>query len=175
MFCQIEISYDNRVQLAEPNEQAYKYKTVVNQRAIDDDSMDWQITESHTACVKLLRGVLVTEEKKQAAGNLNDKVSDQVNDNRRKAVRNLLTGAGVTAGVGALANSAWMEPVINTVMLPAHAQTSMPAAPARCCPYYFDATQNWCYELAMPGGGGGPLPGGFSVYNWDQPPGCPTP
>lgn len=117
---------------------------------------------------QLLRGRRVTSEKKETV--------DQVNNDRRKVVRNLLTGAGVTAGVGAVANTAWMEPVINTVMLPAHAQTSMVATASGCCPYYFDATQNWCYDDgAGQNGNTGPLPAGFSVYNWSQPANCPTP
>ena len=109
----------------------------------------------------------MSKEKKQAV--------DQINDDRRKVVRNLLTGAGVTAGVGVVANSAWMEPVINTVMLPAHAQTSMVSLPSGCCPYYFDASQNWCYDdLGMQNGNSGMI-GSFSYLNWVQPPNCPTP
>ena len=100
----------------------------------------------------------------------------QVNDGRRKAVRNILTGAGVTAGVGVVANKAWMEPVINAVVLPAHAQTSVISMPSGCCPYYFDVVTNWCYDDGGSNtGDSGPVPGGFSVYNWDQPPSCPNP
>lgn len=101
---------------------------------------------------------------------MNDNKIDQ---QRRKAVRNILAGAGVTAGVGALSNKAWVEPMINAVVVPAHAQTS--DAELRCCPYYFDATQSWCYDDGgQQNGNTGPL-GDFSVYNWVQPDNCPTP
>ena len=102
--------------------------------------------------------------------------NQRVNDERRKVVKNLLAGAGVTAGVGAATGSKWMEPVINTVMLPAHAQTSTDMMGATCCPYYFDAVQSWCYDDgAAQNGNTGPVAGGFSSYNWVQPDNCPTP
>ena len=107
--------------------------------------------------------------------------NDQTNDDRRRVVRNILTGAGVTVGV----SSAWKEPVINSVILPAHAittdeeTTSPPDSGGEelgCCPYYFDATQSWCYDDgAEQNGNTGPVQGGFSVYNWVQPPNCPAP
>jgi len=103
-----------------------------------------------------------------------DKADKKLNDGRRKVVRNLLTTAGVTAGVGVVNGVDWMKPVIKTVVLPAHAETSTVAA--KCCPYYFDATQNWCYDDgAAQNGNTGPVPGGFSVYNWVQPDNCPVP
>ena len=107
-------------------------------------------------------------DQKQTNGN-------EVNDERRKVVRNLLTGAGVTAGVGAVASSTWMEPVINTVMLPAHAQMSEVTMATGCCPYYFDPVTNWCYDDgAAQNGNTGPAPGGFSVQPWNQPDNCPV-
>ena len=108
--------------------------------------------------------------------NNNDGDKPQVNDDRRKVVRNLLTGASVTAGVGAAANTAWMKPMINSIMLPAHAQASAPMAATGCCPYYFDVGQSWCYDDgAGQNGNTGPVAGGFSVRPFAQPANCPTP
>ncbi len=44
------------------------------------------------------------------------------NDDRRKAVRNILAGSGVVAAATA---GKWSQPVIDAVILPAHAQTSV--------------------------------------------------
>ena len=48
-----------------------------------------------------------------------------VENSRRRAVRNLLAGTGVVATGAQLAPTSWLRPVVNTVVLPAHAQTSM--------------------------------------------------
>ena len=45
-------------------------------------------------------------------------------EERRRAVKNILAGSGVVAG--AAATSQWSKPIIDAVMLPAHAQTSGP-------------------------------------------------
>ena len=51
-----------------------------------------------------------------------DTGKDKILDDRRKAVKGLLTGVGATAaGLGA---AKWSKPAIDKVVLPAHAQTS---------------------------------------------------
>ena len=46
-------------------------------------------------------------------------------DQRRKAVRNILAGSGLT--LGAATTGSWVKPVVNAVILPSHAQMSAPA------------------------------------------------
>lgn len=43
---------------------------------------------------------------------------------RRDRRRNFIAGGGVAAGGAALGASGWLKPVVRTVVLPAHAQTS---------------------------------------------------
>ena len=45
-------------------------------------------------------------------------------DQRRKAVRNILAGSGLT--VAAVTAESWVKPVVNAVILPSHAQMSAP-------------------------------------------------
>ncbi|MGI9319053.1 MAG: hypothetical protein ACR2QW_17130 [bacterium] len=52
--------------------------------------------------------------------NVNKDASDKT---RRKALRNLLSGTGIVAGAQ-LAGGTWVKPVVESVLLPAHAQTS---------------------------------------------------
>lgn len=52
----------------------------------------------------------------------NDKVTQTNVEDRRKAVKNILAGSGVVAG--AATSSQWAKPVVDSVLLPAHAQTS---------------------------------------------------
>lgn len=115
------------------------------------------------------------QEKGNKAIRVNQQNDEQINEDRRKTVRDLLSGAGTVAAVAAT-SPVWIEPVVNAVALPAHAQMSNVTAMDMCCPYYFDAVQNWCYDDgAAQNGNTGPVPGGFSVYNWDQPDNCPVP
>lgn len=44
-------------------------------------------------------------------------------EKRRRVVKRIVSGGGVVAGAGAL-SSGWQKPVIDSVLLPAHAQSS---------------------------------------------------
>lgn len=119
-----------------------------------------------------------------------DKNSKLINEKRRSAVRKLILGSSIL-GVSQFAPKQWATPVINTVILPAHAQTSTTtttsptttsvpdttttAEPmARCCPYYYDADLDWCYDRRNFSGPG--APGCFVDYAWGGEPGnCPVP
>lgn len=49
---------------------------------------------------------------------------------KRKTVRRLLTGGGIVTGAG-LAGGTWKKPLVNSVVLPAHAQTTVaPGTPS---------------------------------------------
>ena len=48
--------------------------------------------------------------------------SDNNNQGRRKAVKSIAAGAGIVAAAGSI--DKWGKPIINSVMVPAHAQTS---------------------------------------------------
>jgi hypothetical protein len=47
---------------------------------------------------------------------------------RRKSIRTILAGSGVIAGAGSTMPE-WKKPVINSVVLPGHAQTSPDPSP----------------------------------------------
>lgn len=54
--------------------------------------------------------------------------SDKNNNTRRRAVvKSIATGAGVVAAAGN--TDKWSKPIVNSVMIPAHAQASNPTAP----------------------------------------------
>ncbi len=57
------------------------------------------------------------EEQAESCNNVSN-----TNKERRKAVRNLIAGSGLT--VGAATAGSWVTPVVNAVITPAHAQTS---------------------------------------------------
>lgn len=52
----------------------------------------------------------------------NSSDQESVLQKRRAAVRNILAGGGVA--VGAASSPSWMKPVVNTIVTPAHAQTT---------------------------------------------------
>jgi hypothetical protein len=53
-----------------------------------------------------------------------DKNNDpNVSPEKRKTVRRLLTGGGIVTGAG-LTGGPWKKPLVDSVVLPAHAQTS---------------------------------------------------
>ena len=52
---------------------------------------------------------------------------------KRKTVRRLLTGGGIVTGAG-LTGGAWQKPVIDSVLLPAHGQTTAPPTGGRPSP-----------------------------------------
>ena len=54
---------------------------------------------------------------------INDTENNISSDSRRKALRNILSGTGIVAGAQ-LATGSWIKPVVESVVLPAHAQTS---------------------------------------------------
>ncbi len=54
----------------------------------------------------------------------------KVQPEKRKTVRRLLTGGGIVTGAGAVGGR-WTKPLVDSVLLPAHAQTSpAPATPS---------------------------------------------
>ncbi len=60
----------------------------------------------------------------------NSQSSEPVNQSRRKALKTIAAGS---AAAGALAMTGkWSKPVVNSIILPAHAQATNAAAPATC-------------------------------------------
>jgi len=60
----------------------------------------------------------------------NSKSSEPVNQSRRKALKTIAAGS---AAAGALAMTGkWSKPVVNSIILPAHAQATNGAGPATC-------------------------------------------
>ena len=55
---------------------------------------------------------------------MSDNKTKLSSEDRRKAVRNILAGTGVVAGVAS--SPTWVKPAIDAIVLPAHAQTSGP-------------------------------------------------
>ncbi len=60
----------------------------------------------------------------------NSRPAEPVNQSRRKALKTIAAGS---AAAGALAMTGkWSKPVVNSIILPAHAQATNGAAPATC-------------------------------------------
>ncbi len=60
----------------------------------------------------------------------NSRPTEPVNQSRRKALKTIAAGS---AAAGALAMTGkWSKPVVNSIILPAHAQATNGAAPATC-------------------------------------------
>lgn len=53
--------------------------------------------------------------------NAPDTQKSESKNNRRSAVKKVLAGGGVLGGA-AITSSTWVKPVVNSVLLPAHAQ-----------------------------------------------------
>lgn len=71
------------------------------------------------------------EKGKPNQGNVNDEEQTDLPDSpekegesRRGSRRKLLTSGGIAAGGAVLGGTGWLKPVVRTVVLPAHAQTS---------------------------------------------------
>ena len=66
-------------------------------------------------------------DKKATAGQSNDNHPDEQEHvkTRRDALRKILAGTGVVAGAKALPEK-WTKPVVNSIIVPAHAQTTGP-------------------------------------------------
>jgi hypothetical protein len=62
----------------------------------------------------------------------NDKQASPVNSSRRKALKKIAAG-GAVAGVLALSGK-WSKPVVDSIILPAHAQATNGAAPPPTTP-----------------------------------------
>jgi hypothetical protein len=54
---------------------------------------------------------------------------DAVLESRRRVLRKIMLSGGAIAGAGFLPDR-WMKPVVNSVVVPAHAQTSAPTTAA---------------------------------------------
>jgi len=55
----------------------------------------------------------------------NSKDNKPIIDNpKRKSIKTIATGASVAAGAAYLAPKAWKKPVVDSIILPAHAQTT---------------------------------------------------
>lgn len=54
--------------------------------------------------------------------NTKDDNKQAVNTPKRRSVKTLVTGASVVAGASFMAPKAWKKPVVDSIVLPAHAQ-----------------------------------------------------
>jgi len=54
------------------------------------------------------------------------KHSDKPSGDRRKTLKTLLVGSGVALAAGKTLPDKWTKPVVDSVILPAHAQTTTP-------------------------------------------------
>ena len=73
----------------------------------------------------------------------NSRPTEPVNQSRRKALKTIAAGS---AAAGALAMTGkWSKPVVNSIILPAHAQATNGAAPATCTTQVTSA----CYKVDL--------------------------
>ena len=78
----------------------------------------------------------------------------QNNNHRRRLLKNMLTGTGIVSSIHAIPEI-WVKPVVDSVVLPAHAQTSIAVPPP--APIVFTA------NVAVPGAPGSGL--GDGLFN----------
>jgi len=84
-------------------------------------------------------------------------------DSRRKAVRNILAGSGLA--LGAASTDSWVAPVVNSVVAPAHAQTSAPivlAGNASLTPAAPRGVANSVLDFLVPAAHAGAAPVGMN-------------
>ena len=74
-----------------------------------------------------------------------DKLSEETSD-RRMAVKKILGGAGVLVGGNALPDR-WINPVISTAVIPAHASASASASASACASITFEAGSDESSEV----------------------------